>query len=128
MDCEFYRFHYEQPNKFDKTYIYGDIRIGIVIFSVRNQTYYCVDLLNLETLQHMHMDNRTFEKCVERLSILSEPNIILPRWHTDNDLIIRPIPFTNSYKVIHGNQRMIFDTNSIIGMNDISKWVNFTWR
>lgn len=128
MDCEFYRFHYGQQHKFDKTYIYGDIRFGIVIFSVRNQTYYCVDLFNLDTHQHMHMDNKTFEKCVERLSILSDPTTILPRWHTDGDIIIRPIPLTDAYKVTHGNRQMIFDTNAIIGMNEISKWINFKWK
>lgn len=127
MSCEFQRFHYKEVDKFNKCFIYGDIRIGVVLFNVRNELYYCVDILNLQNHQHMHMDRFIFEKCIERLSELIKPNISRPYVIQNDEFIIKQIPFTNAYKAIYGNQRMVFDTHAIEGITDIWKRINISW-
>ena len=112
MECEFHRFHYKEENKFDFSCIYGDIRIGVVFFSDRDETYFCIDILNLQNHQQMHMDRYVFDKCVNRLTELTAPNIRLPSI-IDNDLHIEQIPLTDTYKVVHKDQKIIFDINAI---------------
>lgn len=75
----------------------------------------------------MHMDNYTFEKCIKQLTVLTEPNIKHPCRNDENNLTIKQIPFSDTYKVIHGDQKIVLDTHVISGMNDISRWINFNW-
>lgn len=125
MDCEFQRFHYKEANKFDFTCIYGDVRIGVVHFKVRNESYFCVDMLNLHNHQQMHMDRYVFEKCVNRLTALTTPNIILPTI-IDSDLNIKRIPLTNTYRIVHNDQRIIVDINAVEGIAEIWSLIHFT--
>lgn len=125
MDCEFRRFHHKEENKFDFTCIYGDLRIGIVHFKVRDETYFCVDMLNLQNHQRMHMDRYVFEKCVNRLTALTTPNTTLPAI-IDSELNIKQIPLTSTYRVVHNEQRIIFDINALDGITEIWSWIHFT--
>lgn len=127
MTCEFERFHYTDNDKFDKCYIYGDIRIGVILFHVRNELYYCVDIFNIQNHQHMHMDRFVFEKCIELLSALTSPDI--PRFHTypSEDFTIEQIPLTNCYKAIYQDQKMVFDLHTIEGITDIWQRINLSW-
>lgn len=128
MPCEFHRFHYREANKFDKCCIYGDVRIGVVIFTVHGRTYYCVDLYDMQTQQSIHMDCFLFEVCVNRLVALSAPDIMRPYYFNDTELRINQIPFTNTYKVKYDGQKMIFDESTIQGVKDIWKWITFKWE
>lgn len=119
MVCEFQRFHYKEENKFDFSCIYGNIRIGVVFFNDRDETYFCIDILNLYNHQQLHMDRCMFDKCVNRLTELTAPNIRLPSFR-DGDLRIAQIPLTDTYKIVHKNQRIIVDINTIeyfVGVN-----------
>lgn len=127
MACEFNRFHYREANKFDKCCIYGDVRIGVVIFTVRDHTYYCVDLYDMQTRENIHMDCFVFEQCVNRLVSLSATEITHPYYLNDTELRIKQIPFTNTYKVTYDHQKMIFDVHAIEGIKEIWKWINFNW-
>lgn len=123
--CDFNKYHFREDNKFDRTRIYGDVRIGVVIFTIHEQTYYCVDLLNLQTQEGIHMDCFAFEECIHRLMALAAPDIELPYLPFNSDLTIKQIPLTNTYKVVYCNQRIILDVNAIEGIVDIWRWVNF---
>lgn len=125
MDCEFHRFHYKEDNKFDFSFIYGDTRIGVVHFKVRDEAYFCIDMLNLQNHQQMHMDRYIFEKCINRLTALTTPDIFFPTI-IDSDLHIKQIPFTNTYKVVYKNQKIIFDINAIEALVEIWSWIHFT--
>lgn len=112
MLCEFQQFHYEEENKFDFSCIYDDIRIGVVFVCGLDETYFCIDILNLQNQQQMHMDRFAFDKCVNRLTELTAPNIMLPSF-SDSELHIEQIPLTDTYKVAHKDQKIIFDINTI---------------
>lgn len=125
MDCEFRRFHHKEEHKFDFTCIYGDLRIGIVHFKVRDEAYFCVDMLNLQNHQRMHMDRYVFEKCVNRLLALTTPNTTLPAI-IDSELNIKQIPLTSTYRIVHNEQKIIFDINAVDGITEIWSWIHFT--
>lgn len=124
MICEFQRFHNTEDEEFDKYFIYGNIHIGIVLFNVQNQLHYCVDIRDLQNYQHLHMDRMIFEKCVERLSALTSPDI--PHLHTlqSGDFTIKQIPHTNCYKAAYHDQNMIFDLHTIESITDIWHQIN----
>lgn len=123
MICEFQRFH-----KFDKYFIYGDIRIGIAVFNIQNQLHYCVDILDLLNYQYLHMDRLIFEKCVERLSALTSSDIPHSHILSSGEFTLKQIPLTHCYKAVYRDQKMVFDVHTIEGITDIWHRLNLPWN
>lgn len=125
--CDFFVYHFRGENVFDRSCIYGDVRIGVVLYGVGDSTYYCVDFLDLQTHEGIHMDSFTFAQCVQWLKALTAPNIELPQIDDNADLTIKQIPLTNTYKVTHKDQQIIFDLIAIEEIIEIWKWLNYKW-
>lgn len=126
--CDFYKYHHRDENRFDRIRIYGTIRIGMIIFTVHDQTYYCIDFLDLQTKEGIHMDCFAFEECVHHLLALAAPDIALPHLPTNPDLSIKQIPLTNKYKVVYKDQQIILDVDAIEGVLEIWRWADFAWE
>lgn len=115
--CQFRRFHNHESEKFDKSFVYGDIRVGVLFYHVRGEFYYCVDISNIliPNSQSVHMECDAFDRCIKLLTQLTRTNIFKPKCAYD-DLHVKQVPMTQTYKIVYNERKVIVDMCLIDGL------------
>lgn len=126
-DCGLARFHYKRENKYDKFNIFGDLRVGAVILHIREETFYCIDMLDLQTQQTIHMEHEIFDKMMHRLVGLTLPNITRRIEHLDDQLSVKQQALTNCYEINYCNQTIALNLIAIDGLIDMWTNIKYQW-
>lgn len=112
--CQFRRFHNIDSQQFDKFYMYGDVRVGLLFYYVRGEFHYCIDIchIHMPEFQSVHMECDVFERCVKLLSRLTNVNAFKPKCIYD-DVQVKQVPMTQKYKIMYNDCKVIVDMSLI---------------
>lgn len=126
-ECGLARFHYKRENKYDKFNIFGDLRVGAVILHIRNETYYCIDMRDLQTQQTMHMEHDVFDKMMHRLVGLTLPNLTHRTEYLDDQLTVELRTHTNCFEIKYNNQIIALNLMAVDGLIEMWTHIKYQW-